>query len=607
MLANGARLGHYEVVDTLGAGGMGEVYRALDTKLHREVAIKLLSEKLAPLPERLARFEREAHLLASLNHPNIATIHGLEEAEGEKFLVLELVEGETLAERIGRGPIPLDQALPLFDQIARGLEAAHEKGIVHRDLKPANIKITPDGRVKILDFGLGKVFEELEAGQVDLSQSPTLTREGTRTGVILGTAAYMSPEQARGDAVDKRTDIWAFGSVVKTEPDWERLPTGIPFLVRRILKRCLEKEAGERLHDIADVRLDLADSTRPSLPSSDSNPDARPSWMLRGALLLALAAAGSFAALWLRASSSTNLPVTRVEVETEPLDVWVRAIAFSPDGTKLAYVPEDDDAIYVRHMDSGVAVPLADTRNVEAIRPSFSPDGEWVLFLDALHSRLTKVPVDGGAAVALCDVTPGFARGEDWTHDDTIVFTDHEELYRIPALGGTPLLLKARDGGGFRTRSPDVLPGGRTVLVTTGSRYVGEDAVLHDVETGERRVLIQDASRARYVPTGHLVFLRNDVLYAVGFDPEKLEVKGEPVPVVEGIHVSVVNFSAQYTFSDTGSLAYVPADWQAFRRRLVWVDKDGTVEPIRTVPRRIVSPRISPDGESIALSVFDGI
>jgi eukaryotic-like serine/threonine-protein kinase len=626
----GAKLGQFEILDRIGSGGMGDVYRARDTKLHREVAIKVLGEKLSPLPERIARFEREAHVLASLNHPNIATLHGLEESDGVEFLVMELVDGETLAQKIARESISLEEARSLFEQIARGLEAAHEKGIVHRDLKPSNVQITPSGQVKILDFGLAKVFAPEEAPG-DLSQSPTLTREGTKTGVVLGTAAYMSPEQARGGSVDKRTDIWAFGcclyealagkpafggatvtdilaAVVRAEPDWNRLPADTPFLVRRLLERCLAKDGSRRLHDIADARMDLTDSAT-VIPAADSAPKPhglRLSYLL--ALCVAMLGLGALVEFF-RERSPPESPVARLVVETGPLALDTWAVTFSRDGTKLVYVEEDESGrrLYLRHLDQDRAIPLPGTESARI--PVFSPDGEWLAFVDGASGKLKKVSTRGGAAVTLCDYPSMSTFGIDWETEDRILFAKDDGIYVVPANGGEEHRLEVKEATSEKVlefpRRPDVLPGGDAVLLTVGDFPLGQATALQVVETGERRILLENAVAARYVPTGHLVFLRDDSLYAVRFDLERLTVEGDPVPVLENVDVNITNGSTQYTFSERGSLAYVPGDWDRFRRKLVWVDRDGKVESIRSIPRRISGPSISPDGERIALTIFD--
>ena len=456
-LESGTRLGHYEILAPLGVGGMGEVYRARDTKLGRDVAIKVLHEAFSRDKERLARFEREARLLAQLNHTNIATLHGLEESDGQPFLVMELVEGETLAERIARGPIPLDEAIPLFIEIADGLEAAHEKGIIHRDLKPANVKISPDGKPKILDFGLAKAFAQEDDVSAEMSQSPTLTR-GTALGVIMGTAAYMSPEQARGKKLDKRTDVWAFAcclyealtgrkvfeaedvsltlaEVMKSEPQWETLPTDLPPLLLVFLKRCLDKDPKHRLRDIGDVRLAMEGAFESG--ASQARTVSRPVGLVAAAAL-ALSVITGFAVWRMSKSEPAPQPVARFSL---PLPSGVsltgsgrHVVALSSDGTRLVY--SANQQIYLRALDQTEAVPVRGTEG-GARNPFFSPDGEWVGFW--VDGELRKVLIEGGAPVRLCEALRPL--GASWGADDAIllgvdlVFTIVSTTYRYTTAG----------------------------------------------------------------------------------------------------------------------------------------------------------------------------
>ena len=448
-IAAGTKVGSYEITGAIGAGGMGEVYRAQDTKLGRDVAIKVLPEAFAHDAERLSRFQREAKMLASLNHPNIATIHGLEQSNGTQYLVMELVSGETLAERVKRdGALPVEEALAICKQIAEALEAAHEKGIIHRDLKPANVKVTPEGKVKVLDFGLAKAF----AGDTvdgNPSQSPTLSAVATMQGVLLGTAAYMSPEQARGKAVDKRTDIWAFGcvlyelltgkqtfagdditdilaAVVRAEPDWQALPAAIPMQVRDLLRRCLQKDKTLRLRDAGDARIEIQEAltapvTAEPVAAQRKNRE-RVAWAAAGALaLIAIAFAIGFV---LRAPKPPQ-PLQAVRLSAEIgadaslYTAFGPAAILSPDGTRLALVASGADQkrrIYVRSLDQLQATALSGTEN--ARDPFFSPDGQWIGFF--ADGKLKKISVQGGAAVTLCDAPDD--RGGSWGDDGTIVF-----------------------------------------------------------------------------------------------------------------------------------------------------------------------------------------
>ena len=620
-LESGTRLGHYEILAPLGVGGMGEVYRARDTKLGRDVAIKVLHEAFSRDKERLARFEREARLLAQLNHTNIATLHGLEESDGQPFLVMELVEGETLAERIARGPIPLDEAIPLFIEIADGLEAAHEKGIIHRDLKPANVKISPDGKPKILDFGLAKAFAQEDDVSAEMSQSPTLTR-GTALGVIMGTAAYMSPEQARGKKLDKRTDVWAFAcclyealtgrkvfeaedvsltlaEVMKSEPQWETLPTDLPPLLLVFLKRCLDKDPKHRLRDIGDVRLAMEGAFESG--ASQARTVSRPVGLVAAAAL-ALSVITGFAVWRMSKSEPAPQPVARFSL---PLPSGVsltgsgrHVVALSSDGTRLVY--SANQQIYLRALDQTEAVPVRGTEG-GARNPFFSPDGEWVGFW--VDGELRKVLIEGGAPVRLCEALRPL--GASWGADDAILFGQHGVgILRVSAAGGTPEVLVPLDLP-VRGHGPQILPGDKAVLLTLGDGPNWNDAqiVVHSLETGERKVLIEDGRDARHLPTGHLVYVLDGTLLAVPFDAERLEVTGGPVPMVEGIDSASPSGASQFSVSDTGSLVYVSG--QTTKRTLVWVDREGREEVLKVEPRAFSHPRISPDGSRIALALRD--
>ncbi|HXV63359.1 MAG TPA: serine/threonine-protein kinase, partial [Vicinamibacteria bacterium] len=456
----GERLAHYRIVDKLGHGGMGEVYRAEDTKLRREVAIKILPEAFAKDSDRVTRFEREARLLASVNHPGIATLHGLEKDEGIHYLVMELVAGETLAERLARGPLPLEEALDVFRQIAEALEAAHEKGVIHRDLKPANIKITPEGKVKILDFGLAKALGEEEAPASKLSESPTITR-GTATGVILGTAPYMSPEQARGKSVDKRADIWAYGcclfealtgkpafwgdtlsdtmaAILKNEPDWDKLPSSTPPALRRLLRRCLQKDPNRRLRDVGDAGIELDETlSEPAAVQPVHQEPARRSTLVM--MLGAVAVAAIAVSIWslLRESEPVDRRVWRAVIPLPPgqeLNVngaWY-SLAISPDSKWIAYVarPAQSTAfattqqtqLYLRRMDQPEALPVAGAAGAQL--PFFSPDSQWLGY--ELGGKLMKVSIGGtspGPPVTIADIGIGIVdRGVSWGPDGWIVY-----------------------------------------------------------------------------------------------------------------------------------------------------------------------------------------
>ncbi|MGA2260527.1 MAG: protein kinase [Acidobacteriota bacterium] len=644
----GTTLSHYRITEKLGAGGMGEVYRAEDTNLDRQVAIKVLPDVFSGDPERLARFEREAKLLASLNHPNIAAIYGLEEAGGKRFLVLELVEGETLAQRIHREALPVEEALEVCRQIAEGLEAAHEKGIIHRDLKPANVKITPEGKVKVLDFGLARALHD-QAATANLSHSPTITEAMTRPGVVLGTAAYMSPEQAKGKTVDKRADIWAFGcvlyeclvgkrafqgdtiteivaSILKIEPDWQALPPTTPWRVKNLLHQCLQKDPRERLHDIADVRIEIGDSiAQPA--ESVSVPRRYPfRWIVACAAVMLLVGILIRAALMRYSQPATSSPVVRSVIKVEPghrlegeamfdMERPSRtAMAISSDGKFIVYSaieenpgPQAKLQLYLRRMDQSAAKPIPGTEG--GINPFLSPDSRWLGFW--ADGKLKKVLVEGGVPSTLCDASTLY--GANWGRDNSIVFTDGAStgLSRVSAEGGKPETLTRPDPkrDEYSHRLPSWLPNGKAVLFTVMKYFFDPKPwlALLRLDTGEWRVLLQDAADAKYVPTGHLVFLRQGTLMAVRFDLAKLEVIGQPVALVENV-MQAFGLSAEYHtgagqlgISDAGSLIYAPGGVPPPpNNSLVWVDQRGIEQPAAALQFPFFAPRLSPDGQRIA-------
>ncbi len=629
----GKALAHYRVVGPLGAGGMGEVYRALDTKLGRDVALKVLPEAFARDPERLARFEREARLLASLSHPNIAAIHGLEQAGDVHFLVLELIEGQTLAERLAGGPLPVEEAVGLCRQVAEALEAAHEKGVIHRDLKPANVKVTSAGKVKVLDFGLAKAFAGEEAA--DLSRSPTVTEAATRAGVLLGTAAYMSPEQARGKPVDKRTDIWAFGCVLyecltgkqafpgetvsdavagilKSEPDWARLPAETPPGLRALLPRCLQKDPARRLHDIADARLEIEEAlARPTAAAPSAIPATRspaPWRRLAGfwaiGILTGAVITLAFWHLWHR-REPTRTPV-RFSI-TLPADQRLGGgllrVEVSPDGRNVVYVARSrvTSQLYIRGLDEFGGRPLPGTEGGNS--PFFSPNGKWVGF--NAGGKLKKVSLEGGSPLVLCDA--GFGSGS-WGPDDTVIFTPNVTmgLWQVAASGGTPQKLTEPDTskGELGHWWPQILPGGKSVIFTAYSTPVEKARVAAlTLKTGEIRTLVEGAVFGRYVSTGHLLFARGQRLLAVSLDLSRLEVKGPPVVVVEDVAVEPANGNSQLAVSENGTLAYVPASLLNPESVLVWVRRDGQEEVVSESRRAYGPPALSPDGERVAVLV----
>jgi serine/threonine-protein kinase len=650
-LSDSTRLGPYENLTPLGAGGMGEVYRATDTKLKRQVALKILPPALSADPERLARFQREAEVLASLNHPHIAAIYGLEDGAGVNALVMELVEGPTLADRIAQGPIPVDEALPIARQIAEALEAAHERGIIHRDLKPANIKVREDGTVKVLDFGLAKLTDPGGVGpavQADLSQSPTLTRAAAMTGmgVILGTAAYMSPEQARGRTVDKRTDVWAFGavlyemltgarafdgedvtemmaSVVKTTPTWTALPADVPPQVVTLIQRCLEKDRSARIGDIAVARFLLSDHATVGFSPTGTTRVASapaPRWRQTLPWMLAAALAGTLLGWLLPRRPAVAPPVTRLQMSVRPADQLVgsiaslrpsrTAIALSPDGRLVVFAGTrgTETQLYARGLDDADATPLPGTEGASG--PFFSPDGAWIGFWG--DNTIKKVPAAGGPPATIIDVREGRGWGASWGEDGTIFFAGRTGIWKVSSAGGTPAQVTDASKG-ERHLLPQSLPGGNALVFTslTGEEWERANVVLHSLDTGERRVLIPGGADARYVGTGHLVYMRSGTLMAVPFDARSRQVTGAPLALIEGVMQGVNAPNAgdetgagQFAVSTSGTLLYLAGGIGPIRERsMVWVDRSGAVLPLATTPAGpYMSPRLSPDGQKVAVS-----
>jgi serine/threonine-protein kinase len=651
-LTPGTRLGLCEVIAQIGVGGMGEVYRARDTQLNREVALKVLPGLFADDADRLARFTREAQTLASLNHPNIAAIYGIVESDQVRALVMELVEGEDLSQRIGRGAIPLDEALPIAKQIADALEAAHEQGIVHRDLKPANIKVRDDGTVKVLDFGLAKLTEAAGMGRGDaarnMSQAPTITTPAmTQAGMILGTAAYMSPEQARGKIVDRRADVWAFGcvlfemltghrafegelvsdvlaSVLKTDPNWPALPADTPAGVRRLLRRCLEKDPRRRLQAIGEARVQIEDLLS-GAPDTTVGPAALARvllwqralpWASAGALAAGLAA---MLVLWAPWRPAATLPhVTRTTITTSgsaalTIDRLASDLAVSPDGRHVVYVGNGSTQLFIRALDA--LEPVAIAKGATTLRgPFFSPDGQWIGFLDNV-AVLTKVAITGGAPIPIARLNVG-ARGATWAPDDTIVFATSDPmtgLQRVSAAGGTPEVLTRPDHaqGEIGHFWPEILPGGHAVLFTitsqsqTGGIETAQVAV-RDLRTGAQKVLLRGGSHGHYVASGHLVYVAGGTLRAIAFDLNRLETHGTSVPVVQRLAIKDSG-TADFDVATDGTLVYVDAasSLAANARTLVWVDRNGKEQPLAAEPHAYLQPRVSPDGTRVAVFSFD--
>jgi Tol biopolymer transport system component len=648
-LASGARLGAYEVVAPLGAGGMGEVYRASDTRLGREVALKVLPEAFARDAERMTRFEREARLLASLNHPHIAAIYGLEEIDGVRAIAMELVEGSDLAALIARGPagasprpgegpatsgMPLDEALPLARQIADALEAAHEKGIIHRDLKPANVKVTPDGTVKVLDFGLAKALAA-EAESATADNSPTISAIATRAGVILGTAAYMSPEQARGKPLDRRTDIWSFGCllfemlsgrmafrgdtvsdtiarILEREPEWQALPETTPPGVRRLLGRCLQKDPKRRMRDIADARLDIEEALAgPASSALEASPDAAPAptparWRASAVWMIATGALAAVAALafWLglRESTASPQPVRWLQVPA-PFLTLARGgtIDISRDGSRLVYVGEQNGTrqLYLRPLDSREPKPIPGTEN--ALCPFFSPDGLSVGFW--ADRKLKKVSLSGGLT-PLCDAPLNLSAlplKASWGTDGWILHGGIEArgvVERVRDAGGAPeRLIRADPKTEWYLHQPEMLPDGDHVLMT--AQLPTLRVLVQSLRTGKRQTLVEDAYGAHYSATGHLVYMQADKIAAVPFDLKGLAKTGTPVVMVDG--VSGGPFGAGYSLSDNGTLAFLPARQSGDpRNTFVWVDREGHEQPVAAVRGFFGGAQLSPDGKKAA-------
>ena len=617
----GKSVSHYRIIEKLGQGGMGEVFLAEDTNLSRQVAIKTLPQAFSADPERLARFDREAKLLASLNHPNVAAIHGLERTDSGPVLVMELVEGDTLAQRIAKGPLPVGEALEIGRQIAEGLEAAHERGVIHRDLKPANVKITPEGKAKILDFGLAKAFHA-EAATADIAQSPTISEVATRAGVILGTAAYMSPEQAKGRPVDRRTDIWAFGcllyecltgrkafcgetatevvaAILRGEPDWHLLPPETPLKFVEVLHRCLSKDPRNRLHDIADVRIELQEmSVQTALPSRPKGWKwaAVGSWIL---LLLVFVAA----AVWVRLSRPpaepapsrrftltlpSEAPLASPSATTVggPVGSDKPALAFSPDGNHLAYVAQvgDQTQIWICDMTTGAFRSLQGTAGGHS--PFFSPDGASIGFFD--KARLKVIALSGGQPAPLTEVSNPC--GGSWGADDFIYFnrSDQEGLFRVPAKGGpVENVFKAQ------ARMPEFL-GVREGLLASyqGIACIKDGQVLKNVGAG---------FAARYLSTGHLVYASTGRLMAVPFDRSRCEISGPPVTLAEDLRTAPYG-TAQFAASQDGTIVYVSGRDQQIAS-FVWVDLQGHATPIALPEAPYGAFSLSPDGTRLAVGL----
>ena len=637
-LTPGTRVGVYEVTAPIGVGGMGEVYRARDARLKRDVALKILPESFASDPERLARFQREAEVLASLNHPHIAAIYGLEDADGVKALVMELVEGEDLAQRIARGAIPVDEALPIARQVADALEAAHEQAIIHRDLKPANIRLRPDGTVKVLDFGLAKLTAPTSpAGSAaSVSLSPTITSPAMMTGVgvLLGTAAYMSPEQAKGREADKRSDVWAFGavlyemltgsrafegddisdtlaSVLKQEPDWTQLPSDLPPAFRTLVQRCLIKDRRQRVADIAVAQFVLTQQTAVTTESParalDPGRARKRALAMAAAVLLTAVLAG--AGTWALMPVAAPPPVVKFAY---PLpdgqqfsELGSQVVAISPDGTTIVYVLNNQ--LYRRAVGELEAQPIpGGSVSAQLNHPVFSPDGSALAFYSVADGTLKRLPLSGGTAATITQTRnpSGITWGESG-----IVFDDRlNRILRVSPSGGTPEEL-VRVGTNEQVLRPQILPGGNAVLFSLRS-YVepGWDTaqvVVQSLTSGERTTVIKNGTDARYLQSGHLVYAVAGSVFARRFDPVTMIV-GPAVPILIGVRRSFG--SAMFAVSDTGSLVYVPgpATTTSNLRTLVQSDRNGVSVSLKVPPDNYAHPRVSRDGSTLAVGIDDG-
>ena len=641
----GRTLGPYVIEAWLGSGGMGDVYRARDRQLNRQVALKVLPDVFALDPDRLDRFKREAQVLASLNHTNIASIHGFEESDGLQALVLELVDGPTLADRLAHGPIPIDEGLPIARQIAEGLEAAHEQGIVHRDLKPANIAVRGDGTVKILDFGLARVLQLDAAARGDRTPPATMQSPAAApVAVILGTAAYMSPEQAKGRPADKRSDIWAFGAVlyemlsgrrafqgedtsqvlaavIGQELDWNALPVSTPGAIRSLVARCLDRDVRRRLRDIGEARIVLDNPSATIAEDKSRSVAARSSWSWRRRFAVALLAIATATLVALAAWQLRPAPpgvVTRFAFTLPDGQVFSRGIgrhtiAISRDGARLVYsgVPA---GLYLRAMSQLGATRIQGTEDFARVtEPVFSPDGQSIAFYT--DGALKRIAATGGAAVTIVPADAPY--GISWGEDGIVFGQGGKGILRVSPGGGTPeTLVRVEDGE--EAHGPQILPGGQHVLFTlaTGTardRWDRGRIVVQSLASGVRTTLVDGGSDARYLSTGHLVYALSGVLYAVPFDPRSLAPTGAAVPIVEGVSRATGNQTgaAHFSVSESGSLIYIPGPLDASAglgetMQLGLIDRKGVVEPLPLPPDAYQMPRVSPDGTRITFGTDDG-
>jgi eukaryotic-like serine/threonine-protein kinase len=637
----GTRLGTYEITGSLGAGGMGEVYRARDSKLGRSVAIKVLPAAFADDPDRVPRFEREAKVLASLNHPHIAALYGMEQSDGATsahFLIMELVEGETLFERLLRGPLPVVEALAIAIQIADALECAHEQGVVHRDLKPANVKITPDDKVKVLDFGLAKAMDSSPAASSP-ANSPTLSVLATQAGLIMGTAAYMSPEQAKGLATDRRSDVFSFGvvlyelltarqpfggdtaaeimaAVMLREADLAMLPAGLNPRIAQVIARCLEKSPKKRWQAMGDLRLELeglvatphqsAATITNQMPASK-----RPLWRRAipiAAAVIITAIVATLATRWLTPAPSRD--VMRFVIPTPNINLNFQSLAWSPDGSRLVYLDAlGQRRLMIRNMDDLEVGSIADLPGLVA-SPTISPDGLFVAFFSGGDGALKKISITGGTAVTLCKMVPPYS-GPSW-HRNGIVFAQTTGVWRVSADGGEPELI-AKPAAGERIAAPQYIDDRGALLFSLTSEPLlsagwDKGQVILQQPDGTRQVIAPGGSDAHYLPSGHIVYMLGTTLMAVPFDLATYRVRGTPIPVVQGIARGQSQlFAGHYAVSASGALAYVPGapDAATPQRTLALVDMNGKAQPLSAPPNAYGHPRVSSDGTRVAIATDD--
>ena len=629
----GQKIGPYEILDLLGKGGMGEVYRTRDTRLKRDLAIKVLPDDVANDLERILRFQREAELLASLNHPNVAHLYGFEESGTTRCIVMELVEGATLQERMAQGPMLMAEALEIAKQITDAVEYAHEHGVIHRDLKPANIKITPEGQVKVLDFGLAKAMDiRTPISPPTLSNSPTLGIGATVTGFVLGTAAYMPPEQAKGRPVDRRADIWAFGVilyemltgrqmfagetapetmafVMTRDPDWKALPATTPERLKELLRRCLTKDPRSRLQAIGDARIlieDLIARPEVAVPATAAPAPKKRSTLIPWAIaaILAVTATVAIWAPWRSVLPQFN-PVLRLE---STLGAEVQAngpLALSPDGRLIVFRGGfgGNAMLYLRRLDQLQAAPMPATANGRD--PFFAPDSRSVGFF--ADGKLKKISLNGSAAVTLADAPDD--RGGTWSEDNSIIFAPKQSggLMRIPDGGGTPTPLTTLAGAEVTHRWPQALPGGKAVLFTvdTDTTSFNDATIAVQPFQGERKTVYEGGFFGHYLPSGHLAFANESTLFVIPFNLETMTVTQPPSPAISGISASLTNGTAQFSVSTAGSLLYVPGSSGPSEVQMLWLEKNGNVQPLRSEPGVYRDPRFSPDGKYVAVQMVE--